>query len=123
MQNLNYSNSNLNLSFSSFTKGYSSMIFKYCCFLFNVISPFNSSLTQTLLGKSIPHLFFVSWELTLNNIENEHADFVNEPEHILVTEKMFYDYIQNGFISKFKITDLNKLETYIKDNVSKYAVQ
>ncbi|MFN5444758.1 MAG: hypothetical protein ACK48V_11065, partial [Crocinitomicaceae bacterium] len=27
---------------------------------FNVISPFNSSLTQTLLGKSIPHLFFVS---------------------------------------------------------------
>jgi len=61
--------------------------------------------------------------ITLNDIENEHTDFVNESEHILVSEKMFYEYIQNEFISKFEISELNKLETYIKENVSKYAVQ
>jgi hypothetical protein len=60
--------------------------------------------------------------ITLNDIEDDHTDYVNEAEHILVTEKLFNDYIQNGFISNFKITELNKLETYIKDNVSKYAV-
>ena len=67
--------------------------------------------------------FDASGLITLNDIENEHADFVNEPEHILVNEKMFYDYVQSGFISNFKISELNKLETYIKENVSKYAVQ
>jgi hypothetical protein len=67
--------------------------------------------------------FDASGLITLNDIENEHADFVNEPEHILVSEKMFYEYIQSGFISKFKTSELNKLETYIKENVSKYAVQ
>ena len=67
--------------------------------------------------------FDASGLITLNDIENEHADFVNEPEHILVSEKMFYEYIQSGFISKFKISGLNKLETYIKENVSKYVVR
>ena len=67
--------------------------------------------------------FDASGLITLSDIENEHTDFVNEPEHILVSEKMFYDYIQSGFISKFKISELNKLETYIKENISKYAVQ
>jgi len=67
--------------------------------------------------------FDASGLITLNDIEHEHADFVNEPEHILVSEKIFYEYIQSGFISKFKISELNKLETYIKENASKYVVQ
>ena len=67
--------------------------------------------------------FDASGSITLNDIENEHTDFVNEPEHILVSEKMFYEYIRRWIIPKFKISELNKLETYIKENVSKYAVQ
>ena len=67
--------------------------------------------------------FDASGLITLNDIENEHADFVNEPEHILVNEKLFYEYIQSGFISKFEISELNKLETYIKENVLKYTVR
>jgi hypothetical protein len=66
--------------------------------------------------------FDASGMITLNNIEDEHANFVNEPEHILVNEKMFYDYVKSGFISKFKISELKKLETYIKENISKYTV-
>ncbi len=65
--------------------------------------------------------FDASGLITLNNIENEHADFVNEPNHIHVTEKMFYDYIQNGFISNFKTTELDKLKRYIIKNVSNYT--
>jgi hypothetical protein len=67
--------------------------------------------------------FDASGLVTSNDIENDHAEYVNEPEHILVTEKRFYEYIKSGFISKFKMSELNKLETYIKENVSKYAVR
>jgi hypothetical protein len=67
--------------------------------------------------------FDASGLITLDEIENEHADFVNEPEHIFVTEKMFFNFIKNGFISKFDITELKKLKKYIKKNISKYSVQ
>tara|TARA_R110001592_G_scaffold357932_2_gene661839 strand:- start:58 stop:510 length:453 start_codon:yes stop_codon:yes gene_type:complete len=67
--------------------------------------------------------FDASGLVTLNDIENDHVEYVDEPEHILVTEKMFYDYIQSGFISKFKMSELNNLETYIKENLSKYVVR
>jgi len=67
--------------------------------------------------------FDASGLVTLNDIENEHTEYVNESEHILVTEKMFYEYIQSGFILKFRISELNKLETYIKENFLKYVVR
>jgi hypothetical protein len=67
--------------------------------------------------------FDASGLITLDEIENEHADFVNEPEHIFVTEKMFFNFIKNGFISKCDITELKKLKKYIKKNISKYSVQ
>lgn len=56
--------------------------------------------------------------VTLDDIENEHTDYVNDPEHILVDDSMFFEYIQSGFISNFKQSELNILEKYIKDNIS-----
>jgi hypothetical protein len=66
--------------------------------------------------------FDASGLITLDDIENEHSEYVNEPEHRIVTEKIFYEYVQEGFISKFNIDELNKLKNYIKDNISNYTV-
>jgi hypothetical protein len=82
---------------------------------------YGSALVHAYCKNKNGNYFDASGLITLNDIEEDHAEYVNGPEHILVSDEMFYDYIKDGFISDFIESELENIEKYIKDNILNYG--
>lgn len=52
----------------------------------------------------------------------DHADFVNSPRTIKVSEKEFNEFIKSKFIARYSPKELLECQIHIRNNVNKYKI-
>lgn len=65
-------------------------------------------------------MFDATGEISKVNLEEDHAEYVNEPRDIIVDESLFKKMVNDGFIGKYTKHELNQAIDYIQDNINKY---
>ena len=59
--------------------------------------------------------------VTISDIEDDHCEYVDEPEHIKVSDEMFEEYVRDGFIGDYDENEISKIRNYIKYNYKLYS--